>query len=630
MHILVAIILIAIVVATTFIFGLMQYVGLNKRLNLELDVDMQQTVAILKESVLLPAYNFDEKTIERIIQAEMSNENIQSVFIIEPLTGNISYGFSKRNGKIERDLSKPKKSMFVKSKELRMDGNSLGTIEIYYTDEYVISKLRNSLFRIILEGLLVAVLLIIITITSLSKLFVSPIEKLTNIASEITTGITSKKIKIGGSKELEKLGESIYTMRDSINEKIEKLRKSEHRLSTVLSNLSNVIYYENSSESNFITPNIKTITGYSARKLSTKEGFFESRIFEDDRERAINNQHEIIERDGNFSKNNVFRFKNKDDTITWFEDHMTVVMKEGKKYLTAGIMIDVTDRKKTEELLIQSEKMLSVGGLAAGMAHEINNPLGGMVQNAQLISNRLGNLKLPKNIRIAEEVGSSIDIIKSYMEKRNIFEIVGRIRESGGRAAKIIDNMLSFSRKDKQTPTQQNIPNLIDRCIDLSGVDFSLKKGFDFKHIQIVREYENDLPYVLCKKGNIEQVIINILKNGAEAMFEKKSNSKNINGFKPKFFVRVMLGELKNFVHIEIEDNGSGMSENVKKRIFEPFFTTKPTDSGTGLGLSMSYFIITEDHFGKMYVESEIGKGSKFVIKLPLKAVDKKKEGERK
>jgi len=122
---------------------------------------------------------------------------------------------------------------------------------------------------------------------------------------------------------------------------------------------------------------------------------------------------------------------------------------------------------------------------------------------------------------------------------------------------------------------------------------------------------------VVCEEGKIEQVFLNLLRNGAEAMQEAGVEQ-------PTFTLQSYYDEKINKVCINITDNGPGMTEETRKRIFEPFFTTKPVGVGTGLGLSVSYFIITENHSGEMTAESELGKGTTFCIKLPCERNDEK------
>ncbi|MCP5447373.1 MAG: PAS domain S-box protein [Chromatiaceae bacterium] len=280
---------------------------------------------------------------------------------------------------------------------------------------------------------------------------------------------------------------------------------------------------------------------------------------------------------------------------------------------------DVTERVRLEEMMIQSEKMLSVGGLAAGVAHEINNPLAGMMQTASVMRNRLTDLSMPANLHAAEEVGISMESLFRFMEKRNILRMLEDISNSGKRVSEIVENMLSFARKSDSGISSHDLAELMDRTLELAATDYNLKKHYDFKTICIIREYADNLPPVPCESAKIQQVLLNILKNGAEAMYDA-------DGFEHKFILRLRHDAERSMVCIEIEDNGPGMDEATRRRVFEPFFTTKPVGIGTGLGLSVSYFIITEIHAGRMAVESQPGSGAKFIICLPVDAVREAKE----
>ena len=296
---------------------------------------------------------------------------------------------------------------------------------------------------------------------------------------------------------------------------------------------------------------------------------------------------------------------------TRFED-MTIYPLISNGVEGAVIRIDnVTERVRIEEMMVQSEKMLSVGGLAAGMAHEINNPLAGMIQTANVLINRLDtNRKIPANQRAAEELGISMEDIHAFMEKRDVPRMLTAIHESGKRVADIVQNMLSFSRKSEALISTHYMDELLDKTLELAATDYDLKKHYDFRKIEIIREYEENLPGIPCEAAKIQQVLLNILRNGAEAMQESDT-------IEPRFVLRAMYEREQKFVRIEVEDNGPGMEEAVRKRVFEPFFTTKPPGVGTGLGLSVSYFIIVENHHGEIFVESQPGEGTKFVIRLP-------------
>ncbi len=278
----------------------------------------------------------------------------------------------------------------------------------------------------------------------------------------------------------------------------------------------------------------------------------------------------------------------------------------------AVIRIDnVTDKVRIEEILIQSEKMLSVGGLAAGMAHEINNPLASIMGNAQVMETRL-LMPLPQNAAAAREAGITFEALQNYLEQRGIPKMLSSVRSSGAQAAQIVSNMLSFSRKSEPALAPESITELLDMTLGLASTDYDLKKNYDFKKIQIVREYEDNLPKIHGSASKLQQVFLNLLRNGAEAMGEKIYPE----GQGPQFILRVK-GNAP-WVRVELEDNGPGLEESVRKRVFEPFFTTKAVGKGTGLGLSVSYFIITEEHAGMMAVQTARGEWTRFVIDLPV------------
>ncbi len=269
---------------------------------------------------------------------------------------------------------------------------------------------------------------------------------------------------------------------------------------------------------------------------------------------------------------------------------------------------DVTDRVRIEDMMVQSEKMMSVGGLAAGMAHEINNPLAGILQNLQVMRNRITHTT-DRNTSAAESAGTSLEAIQAYMEDRELIKMMDSISEAGRRAAKIVDNMLSFSRKDEAYFAPNDIEEIIERSVELASNDYNLKKRFDFRHIQIIREIDS-LDPIPCESSQIQQVLLNLLSNSAQAIAEDLEGS-------PEPQITIRLKAEDDMALIEIEDNGPGMDAETRKRAFEPFFTTKDVGHGTGLGLSVSYFIITENHGGTMNLASTLGQGTCFSIRIP-------------
>lgn len=279
----------------------------------------------------------------------------------------------------------------------------------------------------------------------------------------------------------------------------------------------------------------------------------------------------------------------------------------------AVIRIDnVTEQIKIEEMLIQNEKVLSLGGLASGMAHEINNPLSGILQSADLIKKRLlDDIHIEANVKMAEEAGIDLNRLKLYLEGRNIPDYIDLIQDSGIRVKAIMANMLDYSRKSTFTKKSHDLGRIMDETLDFACHSFETGSRYNLKSIQIQKEYEEPLPPVICEKTRIQQVFLNILRNGAQAM--EKAQTRN-----PQFAIRIFPSTAIGNLIITIQDNGPGMDDETASQIFEPFFTTREKEDGTGLGLSVSYFIITENYGGQIKVETAPGKGTTFIIEIPL------------
>ncbi|MCP4721848.1 MAG: HAMP domain-containing histidine kinase, partial [Desulfobacteraceae bacterium] len=214
----------------------------------------------------------------------------------------------------------------------------------------------------------------------------------------------------------------------------------------------------------------------------------------------------------------------------------------------------------------------------------------------------------PANEETASALGISMPAIQAYMEQRGILKMLKSITDAGNNAAKIVQNMLNFTRKKTSEKAPRNLGLLLDSTIELARNDYSLKKKYDIKNIQIIREYGSDHPLVVCDASNIQQVFFNLIKNAAQAMFDAQKKQ-------PRIILRLLTDA--HFARVEIQDNGPGMDKSVAKRIFEPFFTTKKVNQGTGLGLSVSYFIIVNDHGGTLDIETAPGQTT-FIIRLPL------------
>lgn len=275
-----------------------------------------------------------------------------------------------------------------------------------------------------------------------------------------------------------------------------------------------------------------------------------------------------------------------------------------------GLLIDeVTERVFFEEGLVRSQKMQSVGRLASGLAHEINNPLAAILQNVQVLRRRLSP-ELNKNVEVAEQLGISVDVVDTYMKERGCDKMLRSITDAGQRAARIVANMQSFSRQGEDTFASCALGELIERTLDLVSSDYDMRYHYSFQKIEIVRQFDS-VPDVYCESSHIQQALLNLFKNAAQAMNGQEQP--------PRLTIRLFSTD-RQHVCIQIEDNGPGMAAETVEHIFDPFYSTREVGLGAGLGLSVAYFIITQTHGGEFSLSSSPGQGSRFDIVLPLKS----------
>lgn len=307
--------------------------------------------------------------------------------------------------------------------------------------------------------------------------------------------------------------------------------------------------------------------------------------------------------------NFMINHKDADGNLIPIEMNAAAVSFKNSSYIMS-ICRDMTDQKRTQEIMIQTEKMSTVGALAAGMAHELNNPLAGILQTLQVLKTRLKG-RSPKFNQTIKTHGITLESFNSVFEKLDIFEKIDSVIETGKYAADIVNNMVNFSQKDTARYTKHNIISLLDRTIEIAKSDYSLKDDYDFKSIEIVKQYDRNIPDIPCASAKMQQVFLTILKNGVQEMFQNRSSQSS-----PIFILKASVEG--KYVRIDIEDNGPGMSEEVVNHIFEPFYSTKQVGTGIGLGLSLAYFIVKDNHGGELSVDTVPGKGTRFIIKLPI------------
>jgi signal transduction histidine kinase len=261
--------------------------------------------------------------------------------------------------------------------------------------------------------------------------------------------------------------------------------------------------------------------------------------------------------------------------------------------------------ERTSELL-QSEKMAAVGQLAAGVAHEINNPIGFVNSNLGTLrhyaENLLNVIDAYEECGVAHpEISSKFATIKADNDlaflREDLTALIGESQDGLDRVKRIVQSLKDFAHVDSAEMLDSDVLAGLESTLNVVWSELKYKAD-------VVRELM-PLPPVRCIPGQINQVFMNLLVNAAQAIEGHGT-------------ITLRSGTDNTGIWIEIADNGGGMTEQVRKRLFEPFFTTKPVGKGTGLGLSVSWDIIVNKHGGSIDVKSELGKGTTFIIRLPV------------
>lgn len=267
-----------------------------------------------------------------------------------------------------------------------------------------------------------------------------------------------------------------------------------------------------------------------------------------------------------------------------------------------------TELERLQAQLVHTEKMASLGQLSAGIAHELNNPAGFVYGNMDVLRDYLTDLgrlfSAYDNIVLPREAALLIDSLKTEINYEKLLgdlnSIISDCREGAQRICDVVKNLRLFSRLDEAELKQIDIHEGIDSTIRL------LSRYYSAGSIVLRRDY-SDLPPVNCYAGQLNQVWMNLLSNAAQAVRGPGEVviSTRIDG---------------DWVSVAISDTGTGIPEEQLSRIFDPFFTTKPVGEGTGLGLTVTYGIM-ERHGGTISVESEVGAGTTFTVKLPIEPI---------
>jgi len=271
---------------------------------------------------------------------------------------------------------------------------------------------------------------------------------------------------------------------------------------------------------------------------------------------------------------------------------------------TAELKRSLEELKTTQQQLIQSEKLASLGELTAGIAHEIQNPLNFVNNFSEVSIEMLDEMKLELKTGNQEEAIDIADNIEQNLEK---------IIHHGKRADGIVKGMLQHSRTSNGVKEPTDINKLADEYLRLAYHGLRAKdKSFN---TEMITHFDDKLPMANVVPQDIGRVLLNLFTNAFYAVQQKQKTAGD--GYRPTIEVETFVLPLQGVGGLKVKDNGAGIPDAIKDKILQPFFTTKPTGEGTGLGLSISYDIIVKGHGGSIDINSKEGEYTEFIIKLP-------------
>lgn len=401
----------------------------------------------------------------------------------------------------------------------------------------------------------------------------------------------------------------------------ERLRRSEEHFRSLIENSSDMIL-EADKDGNirYASPSVERILGYEPGFIIGKNAF--QFIHPDDLKKTVEAYQDIMQTPG-ITKEIEYRVKHSDGSWRIFQSVRRSISEEGRDSMVIINSRDITERKHLEAQLGQAQKLEAVGQLAAGIGHEINTPTQYIGDNTRFLNIAFNDLnrviekygRFLEAVRtgavvdpIVEEVEATIrDIDLAYLTDE-IPKALQQTLEGVERVTTIVRAMKEFAHPGTKEKTLVDINKAIETTITVSRNEW--------KYVaEMVTDFEPSLPLVPCLPGEINQAILNVITNAAHAIADTVQA-----GSSGKGVIKVSTRRVSNFAEIHISDTGIGIPREIRTKIFDPFFTTKAVGKGTGQGLAIARSVIVDKHHGTIGFESEMGKGTTFIIRLPIEA----------
>jgi len=570
------------------------YYGYSKHTVTERITQRADTLIVELSSMLsVPLYNIDIDGVDHVSRIYSQMPDLLGIRV------------ENEQGSILFDTITVKPEIFTRDTDVYQDELYLGHVTLALSNSEHQKNRKHVLFLILSIGVSLVLAMVVGIHVTMRYILTIPLQKFNDGLSDIAGGNYSTRLQSVGHVDLNCSVDAVNSMARKIEKVVDQLKVTRDFLENVLNSMPSIMI---GVDSQCCITNVNR-TAIRSGETQRKEcqGKPIAAVFPCLKGEVTAN---ILQ---SMAEHVPITIEQKDSMIFGEKKHVEITVYPLHTKGTEGAVVrvdDISARVRLQEVMVQTEKMMSVGSLGAGMAHEINNPLGGILQATQNIERRLSPT-FYENRKIAEQCGVDFQALENYLQKRKIYPMLAGIREAGQRAAQIVQNMLKFSRNGDSIMENCVVSDLLDRVLDLAANDYDLKRKYDFKNFTINRNCSPDI-MMECNRMEIEQVLLNLLINAAQAFEADDWQS----GRLPEITINVSRGE--NFVTIEVVDNGPGIEEVVRRRIFEPFFTTKKVGEGTGLGLAVCYYIVVDQHNGALSVESTPGEGTRFIVKLPV------------
>jgi PAS domain S-box-containing protein len=365
--------------------------------------------------------------------------------------------------------------------------------------------------------------------------------------------------------------------------------------------------------------------GYGTGNPEPDESAWLELLHPEDRERVWNHFQAVLAQHAeSFAAE--YRLRRADGSYAILFDRAYIVYGQAGQWARAiGAITDVSERRQLEDQLRQAQKLEAIGQLAAGMAHEINTPIQYVSDNTKFLKDSWPTIQQLLSLaqrehqeattgRVSPETLASLDHYLKQADLPYLLEEIPRAveqsLEGAQRVAKIVRAMKDFSHPGSEDKAALDLNRAIETTITVARNEW--------KYVaELETDLDPNLPPVLGVAGRLNQVILNLLINAAHAIQQVVGD-----GSRDKGRILVTTRHDQDWVELSVRDTGTGIPEEIRGRIFEPFFTTKPVGQGTGQGLALAHSVIVQEHGGRIWFDSEVGKGTTFFVRLPLAAVE--------